>query len=250
VGDVVYVHLSFEELGELWAYDTASDAWRRVGPTDETEHYLGTEDGLVRFRLSGDPTPATVPQLLTDDGWEDLPAPPVDPEPSAAVFRLGDHSIALLSGSRVIVLDTATRTWGRASEPGDIADRRPLGAGGAAAFVRTPDTGGEFLPNHKVGLDVVTYRDGAWHHPGVLLEDGGLGSYTGAGTGRWVAVAGNLLDPSTGDWLRLPALPGSDYGWDARIVAVGDDSVMSCFPYRVDRDRTWTEDDCYLFRVP
>ena len=250
VGTTVYVHISFEETGELWAYDTVADTWTRVGQTDETEHYLGTEDGLVRFRLLGEGTAGPAPQLLGDSGWTDLPPPPLVPEPAAEVFRLGDHEIGLETDGRVVVLDTAGRRWGEPSGQGPTANRSALAAGGAVAFVYPPDNEGEFSPNNKHGLDVVTYRDGTWDHPGVLLEDGGLGSYTGPAAGRWVAVTGNLLDPASGEWLRLPALPGSDYGWDSRIVAATTTSVMTCFPYWADRDRTRTEDGCYLLRLP
>ncbi len=250
VGTLIYVHLSFEETGELWAYDTVADAWNRIGPTDETDHYLGTEDGLVRFRQLGEGPDGPAPQLLTESGWTDLPGPPLVPDPAADVFRLDDHAIGLETDGRVVVLDTAGRTWGQPSEAGSTANRRALGAGGAVAFVYPPDDEGEFLPNHKYGLDIVTYRDGSWGHPSVLDQDGGLGSYIGAGPGRWLVVTGNLFDPATGDWLRLPALPWSEYGWESRIVAATNDSVMTCFPYSVDRDRTLTEDGCYLLRLP
>ncbi|MDQ7994069.1 MAG: hypothetical protein AAGC63_16710 [Propionicimonas sp.] len=248
VGDIVYVHFSFEESGELWGYDTVADAWHEVTRTDETEHYLGTEDGLARFRMLGEGASAPAPQLLTTRGWEDLPSPPVVPEPSATVLRLGDHSLGLVSGGRLSVLDTRTRSWGEPSEPGDVADRRPFGAGGAAVFVRTPGTAGEPSSDDKDGLDVVTYRDGGWEHPAAPVADGGLGSYTGEGGGPWVVVAGNLFEAATGQWRLLPALPGGS-GWESRIVAASTDSVMTCFPSRADGEQTTTADGCYLLTL-
>ena len=246
-GATMYVHFVFEELGELWAYDTAADSWRKIEDTGEGDSFIGTEDGLVK-RQSDYGSPVSQLRLLVDGRWVELP----EPDMGRGVFRLGDHQLGYLTGNnRVAVLDTATRSWQAPSEPGEVGSHDAYGVDGAAVFVYPPDSEGELMPNHKYGLNVLTLVNGAWAHPEPLLTDGGLGSQIGAITGRWIVISGNLFDPRAQEWLPVPAIPGSDYQWVSPTVAGGPQGVLSCFPIRdIDEPEPRAVDSCYLLTVP
>ncbi|MCW5952008.1 MAG: hypothetical protein KIT69_07100 [Propionibacteriaceae bacterium] len=245
VGQTVYVHFVFEELGELWAYDTAADSWRKLGDTGEGDYFVSTEDGLVKV-LSDEGSSRLI--LLVDGQWVDLPGLPV----GRRLFRLGDHQLGhLTADNRVAVLDTTTRSWQAPSEPGEVGSHDVYGVDGAAVFVYPPDSEGELMPNHKFGLNVVTLVDGAWLHPEPMLSDGGLGSAIGAIAGRWIVISGNLFDPRAQEWLPVPAIPGSDYQWVSLTVAGGPQGVLSCFPIRdIDEPEPRAVDSCYFLTVP
>ncbi len=247
VGEIIYVHFTFEERGELWAYETRTDSWRKVGDSDEGDYFVGTEDGLVKVQSVDDSLPRL--QLLSDDGqWVELPARPM----GRGAFRLGDHQLGYLTADyRLAVLDTATRSWLAPSEPGEIGSHEAFGVEGAAVFVYRPDSEGELMPNHKYGLNVVTLVDGTWTNPEPMLTDGGLGSEIGAVAGRWIVISGNLFDPRTQQWLPVPAIPGSGYQWVSTTVAGGPQGVLSCFPIRdIDEPEPRPVDTCYLLTVP
>lgn len=245
VGETIYVHFTFEELGELWAYDTAADSWRKIGDSDELDYFVSTEDGLVRV-LSDEGSSRLL--LLSDGRWVELPELPV----GRRLFRLGDHQLgALTADYRVAVLDTTTRRWLALSGPGEVGSHDAYGVDGAAVFVYPPDSEGELMPNHKFGLNVVTLVDGTWSHPEPMLTDGGLGSAIGAIAGRWIVISGNLFDPHTQEWLSVPALPGSDYQWVSPVVAGGPQGVLSCYPIRdIEEPEPRAVDTCYFLTVP
>lgn len=246
VGETVFVHFVFEERGELWAYDTAADSWRKIEDTGESEYFASTEDGLVKV-LSDEGSSRLL--LLTDGDhqWEDLPELPV----GRRLFRIGDHQLGYLTLDRVAVLDTTTRSWQTPSEPGDVLNHDAYGVDGAAVFVYPPDSEGELMPNHKYGLDVVTLVDGTWRHIEPMLTDGGLGSQIGPVTGGWIVISGNLFDPHTQEWLSVPAIPGSDYRWAVPTAAGGSQGVLTCFPIRdIDEDEPQHSGECYFLAVP
>lgn len=252
VGDLIYVHLSFEEAGELWVYDTAADSWQRVGPTQETEHYLATEDGLVRFSRLGEGTDAPAPQILAAGTWSDLPSPTPAAGPDARVVRLDDHHLGLVSDRRVAVLDTGSRTWGEPSEPGEVANMTVTGADGAAVFVDTSAT--DRQPTDSRGPEVAILRDGEWSYVSFpLVSDApsaGLTPATGVAAGRWVVVKGRLLDTRTRQWQGVAALPAADPHWQARHLAGGPAGILTCFPERTSSGESSVIPSCYYLPTP
>jgi len=252
VGDLIYVHLSFEELGELWVYDTVADSWSRVGRTDETEHYLGTEDGLVRFRLLGDGRSDPAPQILQDGNWTDLPAPGESPLPAARVVRLDDHHLGLVSDGRMSVLDTAARSWGEPSEPGQVGDWSVTGVDGAAVFV--DPAAGEREPTDSRGPEVAILRDGEWSYVMFPLAyeapPAGLAPVSGVAAGKQLVVDGRLLDTRTGQWSGVPALPGSEPSWQARYLAGGEPGILTCYPAATSAGESEVIPSCYFLATP
>ncbi|MGC3954164.1 MAG: hypothetical protein QM804_07930 [Propionicimonas sp.] len=245
VGETIYVQFSFEEQGELWAYDTAADSWRKLENTGEGDYFVSTADGLVKV-LSDEGAPRLL--LLVDGQWLDLPKPP----PGSAVFRLGEHQVGYLPyAGGVAVLDTTTRSWLPTSAPGATENRYPYGVDGAAVLVYPPDNEGELIANNKHGLLVDVWLDGSWGASEPMLTDGGLGAQIGAVAGRWIVIAGNLFDPHTGEWSSVPAIPGSDYQWVSPTVAGGPPGLLSCFPLRdIDSSEPRAVASCYFYPVP
>lgn len=245
VGATIYVHFRFEEMGELWAYDTAADRWRKLMETDELDYFVSTQDGLVK--VLSDEGSSRLLLLSSDDQWTDLPRLPV----GRRLFRLGDHQLGYVTAAnQVAVLDTTTRSWQDPSEPGETLAWE-YGVDGAAVFVYPPDSEGEIMPNHKYGLDVMTLVDGVWKRPELMVTDGGLGSSIGAVAGRWIVISGNLFDPRAQEWLGVPAIPGSDFQWESYLVAGGPQGVLSCFPIRdIDEPEPRPVDSCYFLTVP
>ena len=244
VGPTIYVHFVFEEMGELWAYDTAADGWRKLENTGEGDYFVGTEDGLVKV-LSDEGGSQLL--LLTGGQWLELPRSPA----GQGAFRLGDHQLGYLDSSGgIAVLDTATRSWLPTSPPGDIINRSAYGVDGAAVLVYPPDSEGELMPNYKIGLKVAVLADGHWTEVEPMLTDGGLGSQIGAVTGSRIVIAGNLFDPHTLQWQSVPAIPGSDYQWVSQTVAGGPQGVLSCFPIRdIDAPEPQPVDSCYFLSL-
>lgn len=240
VGPTVYVHFRFEELGELWTYDTRADTWTKLFNTGETEQYLPTADGLFRLFPAGQAGGAPSLQLRVADRWQELPAPPVTvPEWGATMFGVDAHHLGLVTPQRegddapqyrVTQFDTASRTWGTPSEPGDAVELYPFGVDGRIVFARPPDTDGIATPDLLVGLKVTTLRDGRWVTHATPAHAGGLGTFAVAAAGPRLVAGGNLFDPATGSWLQVPALPGSDGTWQSKRLAGDPAGILTCYP--------------------
>lgn len=231
VAEVVYLNLAFDDVWQLWAYDTAADQWRWTANSNPaTQRFLATEDAVVRFEVDDLGRVNRPPRLWDGTRWTALPEPPVVSYRGSDVHRLGDHLIGVESGGRVFTLDTAARTWDGGSEPREVTGRDAFGLADTAVFV-TPLMREDIIdPEYTARLDVLTYRGGAWSHPAPLRRRGGLGAVTGAAGGGRLVVNGNLFDPVTGGWLTVPELTGPDGVHDAGFLAVGEAGVLNCLP--------------------
>lgn len=208
VGSTIYVHLSFEERGELWAYDTRADSWSKVDDTDETQRFVGNADGLFRTR-SVEPDDPFVLERLDGSTW--TPVETSGPAPATAdgaVVVLDDHQLAWVTPESISLLNTQNMLFQKPFRPAEssLTGIQPDVAGGAGSLVLVYKTNRDSAT--PAAMEVFTFAlGGEWQQRTAPAEAGGLNWFApGPSAGRWVVVHGNLLDPATGEWQLVPEL--------------------------------------------
>jgi len=254
VGDVLYVLTASWWLPEtpetLLAYDAAADSWAVLPPPPgRWSALVAAGDRLLA--IPGTDEEGAQPDAVLDPStgtWQVLPEDPLGPSYDRQAVWLGDRLLLAAKdlvpnpGSaepslvRLVELDAALTTWS-APRDTEILGGSAVVAGsgdalGASARVVFPDLGsadgGEvngWGRSYPYG-GILDPADHSWRDLGVSEVGGDPWTRLPAlPVGGRVIVANGLLDPVTGQWSTLPALPGGELM--ARGVATNDDVVFA-----------------------
>ncbi|MEU0558546.1 hypothetical protein [Dactylosporangium sp. NPDC006015] len=195
--------------------------------------------------------------------WRVLPDDPLGPSFDRTAVWTGDR---LLLGAKDLVpdpgatkpsllrlaaLDAALTTWA-APTTTEILGGSVTTAGGAVVWTGTGSADGGQVGNWgrayaEGGILAFATGTGTWRPlPAAPRRAGPLPIDPPLSTGSRVTVGGHLLDPATGEWLRLPDPPGGRRF--AATVVAGPDMVL-LWGGAVERDAGRNLGDGHLLRV-
>lgn len=244
VADTLY--LLVPDLGpdagapELLAYDGRADAWTTLpAPPERWVDLVAAGDVLVAIAGTDELGPTTDAVLDPATGqWRTLPDDPLGPSFDRQAVWLGDRLLLAakdLAGSpgsaepaivRLSVLDADLGSWS-APEDTEVLGWAPVAVAGRVVFPGLGGADGGDVNNwgreYPFGgvLDLAT---GEWRELPDVGDEATPAPLSGVVVGDRVVVGDGLLDPVTGAWLRLPALPGR--AATELAVAAGDGALL------------------------
>lgn len=232
IGEVLYilsVDVTVPEAPEaLLAYDAAADQWETLPlPPGRSSQLVAAGDQLLA--IPGSDEQGAMPDAVLDaatGAWRELPDDPLGPSFDRQAVWLGDRlllaakDLVTSPGSeepaivRLAELDATMTQW---SSPRDteVIGWGMVWAGGRVVFPGTGSADGGEVNNWGRSYPfggVLNPADGSWTELGVTDEQptGGAPGLPALAVGETVIVADGLLDPVSGAWSPLPAVPGGE----------------------------------------
>ena len=213
LGDTVYVWLNGSVEPELnsafLAYDAANDSWRTLPVPSSTPpvgyRLAAIPEGVVAY-LPTEERGASPDQLweVRSRRWWEVPADPLRPSFDRTMVWTGDELV-------LVAIELV---------PSPGSDRPSV----YRAASLDPTTG----QWRRLADSEIVLWDPTWYWAAGMLVNPSLGSSDGGAVGNWGRSYphGGMLDPVSGAWSYLPAIPGGGATYDG-ISAGGPAFVVS-----------------------